>query len=324
MKRPSRELSIFSLSALDVLAMATGTFVLLMVILMPYYRMSFDANAAIQGALAATDDQAAEADELLRAAAADARAAAELQAEADEIAQAAATAHAAAASLRQDADAADGRAGSDQRRVDEMRAIVEQRVIRELDLVFVIDTTASMGGVLRELALSMGGIVRVLERLVPSLRVGVVAYRDRDLRQWVTRAMPLTPTDRAEAEVLSFVAGLRASNRSGTTVDEDLYAGLVEALAMRFRPGAKQTIIVIGDARAHDQEQQAALIAAERFALGGERRTVSTLFIPTESFRRFGRGDREFFAVLARAGRGEFNDHRGQMIESILLSVLDE
>ena len=48
MKRPSRELSIFSLSALDVLAMATGTFVLLMVILMPYYRMSFDANAAIE------------------------------------------------------------------------------------------------------------------------------------------------------------------------------------------------------------------------------------------------------------------------------------
>ena len=62
MKRANREVSIFSLSALDVLAMATGTFVLLMVLLMPYYRMTVDANAAMNDVLASTEEQTAEAE----------------------------------------------------------------------------------------------------------------------------------------------------------------------------------------------------------------------------------------------------------------------
>ena len=55
MKRRSRELSIFNLSALDVLATATGVFVLLVVMLMPYYRKSFDANAEIEDATVGGD-----------------------------------------------------------------------------------------------------------------------------------------------------------------------------------------------------------------------------------------------------------------------------
>ena len=49
MRRPSRTVSIFTLSALDVLAMATGVFVLLVVMLMPYYRKTFDAGAEMEG-----------------------------------------------------------------------------------------------------------------------------------------------------------------------------------------------------------------------------------------------------------------------------------
>ena len=54
MRLPSRELQIFSLSALDVLAMACGVFVLLLVLMMPYYRRSFDAAAATEAIRAAT------------------------------------------------------------------------------------------------------------------------------------------------------------------------------------------------------------------------------------------------------------------------------
>ena len=54
------------------------------------------------------------------------------------------------------------------------------------------------------------------------------------------------------------------------------------------------------------------------------RRNVSALFIRTPSSVRFGRGDRKFFKAMADAGKGNFNDHSGQMIESILLSVLVE
>jgi hypothetical protein len=53
MKRPNRTLSIFTLSALDVLAVATGVFVLLLVMLMPYYRMVHHATAETEGVRAA-------------------------------------------------------------------------------------------------------------------------------------------------------------------------------------------------------------------------------------------------------------------------------
>jgi hypothetical protein len=45
MRRRNRSISILSMSALDVLAMASGVFVLLLVILMPYYRKTMDAHA---------------------------------------------------------------------------------------------------------------------------------------------------------------------------------------------------------------------------------------------------------------------------------------
>src|ERR671919_372666 len=54
MKRRHRTISILSMSALDVLAMATGVFVLLLVMLMPYYRKTMDAHAEIDAAHVAT------------------------------------------------------------------------------------------------------------------------------------------------------------------------------------------------------------------------------------------------------------------------------
>ena len=47
MRRRDRTISILTLSALDVLAMATGVFVLLLVMWVPYYRRTLDANAEI-------------------------------------------------------------------------------------------------------------------------------------------------------------------------------------------------------------------------------------------------------------------------------------
>lgn len=324
MKLPSRDVSIFSMSALDVLAMATGTFVLLVVILMPYYRMTVDANAAMDDVLASTEAQQAEAEALERAAAADQAATEQKIAEAEEILRAAAELRAAAISLRQEADAADGRAGSDSRRIAELQAQIEQQIIKELDLVFVIDTTASMTQVIRQLRESMAGIVRILERLVPSLRVGVVSYRDRELPGRVVESIQLTPTDTSLDRIQRFVGGLRASRVGGNTVHEDVDKGLEEALSMRFRPDAKLTIIVIGDAAAHRPEQAYTLRIANRFHNSGARRTISTLFVPTRSFLAGGRGGRKFFQDLAQAGGGTYNQHSGQLIEGVLLSVLEE
>jgi len=323
MKRRSRELSIFNLSALDVLATATGVFVLLVVMLMPYYRKSFDANAEIEDVRVAVAEVTAEADLIERSANAEASAAQDLQAESDRIRRAAAEEKAAATSLIEEAAVADGRAADNKRKLAEMQAIMEQRVIRELDLIFVVDTTASMTFVLRELSLSMAGIISVLERLVPSLRVGVVAYRDYDLGGEVLRILAPTATAGGAGQVLQFVDDLRAARKGGPTPQEALFAGLSQALSLGLRPNAKQNIIIVGDAAAHDAKQSETLIMARQYAASGQRRSISTLFVPTESYRRFGSGDREFFASLANAGGGQFNEHSGQLMESVLLSVLD-
>ena len=322
-RRPNRELQIFSLSALDVLAMATGAFVLLMVILLPYYRMVQDAQAEVEGVRVSTESLQAEAIEVMRAATAEAAAADEIQAEADSILNAAAAQRAAASSRLKQAASATGRAADNERKVAELQAIVDQRIIKELDLVFVVDTTASMSNVLEELAYSMSGIIRVLERLVPSLRVGVVAYRDHDLRGQLLKVLEPTRTKGGAAAVQDFVERLRASPVGGRTPQEALYDGLQRALAMPLRSGAKQSIIVIGDAAAHSVDQASTLSLASRYASSGRKRSISTLFVTTESFLRFGSGDREFFSRLASSGRGEFNDHRGALTESVLLSVLD-
>ena len=47
MRKPSRGIEIFSLSALDILAMSTGAFVVLLTLLMPYYQMTAKAGAEI-------------------------------------------------------------------------------------------------------------------------------------------------------------------------------------------------------------------------------------------------------------------------------------
>jgi Mg-chelatase subunit ChlD len=322
MKRPSRTLSIFTLSALDVLAMATGTFVLIVVLLMPYYRKSFDAQAEIEEVRVESATVSAEAEALQQVADRDRAAAAQAQAEAEKLQSAAAELQAAAAAQQDQTRAAEAETAARQRRIEDLRKLAEQRVVEELDLVFVVDTTRSMKPVLDELAISMKSIVRILERLVPSVRIGFVAYRDRDAGVKPLIVLPLTETDTGLERLLRFVSRIKISPRGSATVEEDMYLGLTRALSMRLRPDAKQSVIVIGDAAAHPWEASKTLNRAKRFARRAERNSLSALYVSTPSSRRFGDTGRGFFIDLAAAGGVEFSEHSGRMIESVLLSVL--
>lgn len=324
MKRRNRDLVIFNLSALDVLAVATGTFVLLVVLLMPYFRKTLDANAALADVRVSIAQLEAEIEGVGRAAAADLAAASASAAQAASLEAAAAERRSLADELNRESQRTAARAAQDERLSATLEKAYDKRIIEDLDLVFVIDTTASMRPVIRDLSLSLGGIVRVLERLVPSLRVGVVAYRDYDVGAgWFVRSLPPTPTASAMAQVQDFVDWLKRAPRSSKTPREAVLLGLGEALSLPLRPGAKQSVIVIGDAAPHRDEERQTLDLARRYARSAPERSVSALFVDTPSYRIFGTGDREFFALLARHGRGEFNDHSGGMIESVLLSVLE-
>jgi hypothetical protein len=313
MRRPSREISIFTLSALDVLAMAAGVFVLLLVMLMPYHRMVLDANATLEAV------RIADAETVTRVRTLEEQGSLQ-RAEAEAAEAEAAALRAQAASLQQ--------AAAEQRRQAQRSAAaqapegdVTAPVVDAIDLVFVVDTTASMEPVLREIATSLRGIVRILERLVPSLRVGVVAYNDRDTGQVPVVTLPPTPTEHGLARIVGFIEGLSASVVGSRTVEEDVYLGLTTAAALPLRPEARQALVVIGDAPAHDYEQAQTLFRAEAFVRGHDRRSISTLFVTTPSSLLHGNQARPFFVALANAGGGDFNDHAGSMIEGVLLSV---
>ena len=107
MRRPSREINIFSISALDLFASAMGSFILIAVMLFPYYQKS--------------------------------------------------------------------------------------AIVRELDLVFVMDTTGSMGKEIKSMQQNLILTARVLRKASPRLRVGFVVYRDRGAKEaYLVRSLPLT------------------------------------------------------------------------------------------------------------------------------------
>lgn len=308
MRRPNRTVSIFTLSALDVLAMATGVFVLLVVMLMPYYRKTHDANAAIEATRVAIVETVAEIEPLEEVAVTRAAAAAAIEAEVSAL-------EAAAAALENRPAPAPvvSAAGGE-----------KQVVVEAIDLVFVIDTTASMTPVLRQLAASIRSIVRILERMVPSVRIGVSAYKDRDTGLAPVVVLPLTPTDPGLERITRFVEDLDASPVGSRTIEEDVHLGLDAAMAMRFRPDARQALVLIGDAGVHRQFVNEVLFRVRRFTQGRELRTISALHVTTPSSLSHGQRGRPFFQEVALAGNGDFNDHAGSMIASILLSVLTE
>ncbi len=314
MRRSRPELSIFTMSALDVLATATGVFVLLLVLVMPYYRKSFDAGAEITArrvAAAETRAQVAAIDQattLYRGGASAARAEAERL-------------NTVAAALER--RAATHRSAANTTSVRPVPATGGNReVVGALDLVFAIDTTASMGPVIRELASSMRAIVRIVERLVPSVRVGIAAYSDTDTGLPPLEVLPLTSAERDLPRIMAFVDGLRESPFGSPTIEEDVHLGLGAAMSMQFRPDALQSIILIGDAEAHPEFRDETLFRVRAFVGRGDKRSVSALFTTTPSSLRGGPRSRTYFANVARAGNGSFNDYAGSMIASVLLSLL--
>jgi von Willebrand factor type A domain len=310
MKRPNRTISILSMSALDVLAMATGVFVLLLVMLMPYYRKTEEAHAEIEAARVAAAATLAEVQSLETTAArhrAEAGAATKEAAELD--ARAAALEQAARQKL---APRPEVREGPDP----------EHQVIEAIDLVFVIDTTASMGPVIRELAVSIRSIVRIVQRLVPSVRIGISAYKDRDVPLPPVITFPLTPTDPHLPRIVGFLDSLEESPIGSRSIEEDVHLGLEAATLMRWRPDARQALVVIGDAAAHAEYVNETFWRVQNFVQKNELRTVSTLFVTTPSSLSAGQRARPYFQALAKAANGPFNDHTGSMIESVLLSVL--
>jgi Mg-chelatase subunit ChlD len=116
---------------------------------------------------------------------------------------------------------------------------------RTIDIVFAVDTTGSMGGLLdgaKRTVWSIANQVRDLEKNA-DLRIGLVAYRDNG-DDYVTKDFALTDDlDSVFAELTSYQAS------GGGDVPENVDAALYDAVHnMKWRSGAKKMIFLVGDA----------------------------------------------------------------------------
>ena len=114
-----------------------------------------------------------------------------------------------------------------------------------IDVVFAVDTTSSMGGLLEGAKRTVWSIATHIRQTEPSaaLRIGLVAYRDLG-DDYVTRDFALTDDlDAVFAELSSYRAA------GGGDLPEDVDAALDDTLhKMQWRGGARQLVFLVGDA----------------------------------------------------------------------------
>ena len=184
-----------------------------------------------------------------------------------------------------------------------------------LDVVFVVDATGSMGWLIQEVKERITSLSRWIRRLVPVTRFGVVAYRDDDDPEFLTRVQPLTLQVR---RVEGFLDQLEA--RGGGDYPEAVDAGLETAIEKAgWKRDSRRVVILIGDAPPHPERLQQTLAMARRFhAAGGTITAVDVRFDanPTLAAARLGKRVEELqtlgdggvmpqFQWLAEAGGGD-------------------
>jgi Mg-chelatase subunit ChlD len=125
-------------------------------------------------------------------------------------------------------------------------------MLRRLDIVFVIDTTGSMGPCIAEVRKKLNHLASSVSgaSVRPDVAFGVVAYRDHPPQEpsYVTCVNPIVSD---LAAVQRTISGLTAEG--GGDEPEAVMDGLWDALQKsQWRQGSQRVILLVGDAPAHD------------------------------------------------------------------------
>jgi len=145
-----------------------------------------------------------------------------------------------------------------------------------LDVMFVVDATGSMDWAIAEVRTRIADIVDSVRSLVPIARFGVVAYRDYDDPEFVTRVQPLSFS---LAKLTAFLDTLEAVG--GGSWQEAVTAGMEAAMDANWRTGARRVVVIIGDAPPHEADMGRLLALAQDMVTNGGQ--VSTLDVSNDS-----------------------------------------
>lgn len=276
MRRPSRQLNIFSISSLDLFASAMGAFVIIAVILFPYYMKNDD---AVQKARMAK---------------------AELKEAQKKV-----------AGLEEAKKKAESKADALQP--------------KDIEVVFVCDTTGSMGKHIDGIKTNLKDVVDILKLVNKRTRIGFVAYKDIIERGnpniYVTKTFALREMDTPSFQRLnSFVDNLTAFSIKNSDPPESLSYGLSDAINMPWSSGkSKHIIIVITDASAKDPGKTMAL--AKQFMARSASAKITTILARTENMDPKAPA---FLKQLAQIGKGEYIIDSGRMLNSLMRATLSD
>lgn len=169
-----------------------------------------------------------------------------------------------------------------------------------LEMVFVIDTTGSMGGLIEGAKQRAWGIVNEVMQTPshPAVSIGLVAYRDHG-DQYVTQVLPLTNNlDKVYSVLMDYQAA------GGGDGPEDVRRALADGVSQAgwSKSSAKvaQIIFLVGDAPPHDDyldEPDTITTTAEAVQRG--------MIVNTIQCGQMG-GTKEVWEAIAKRGQGQY------------------
>ncbi len=168
-----------------------------------------------------------------------------------------------------------------------------------MEMVFVLDTTGSMGGLLSGAKQRIWGIVNGVMQAssLSSVKVGLVAYRDRG-DSYVTQVLPLTEDlDKVYSTLMEYQA--EGGGDEAENVRRALAQGVANAGWSQPSANHAQILFLVGDAPPHDYaDEQDPLTTADLAVKQGI--IVNTIQCGTSATTK------DVWEAIARRGQGQY------------------
>ena len=168
-----------------------------------------------------------------------------------------------------------------------------------LEMVFVLDTTGSMGGLIDGAKQRIWGIINeVMQKpSKPRVRVGLVAYRDNG-DDYVTKILPITEDlDKAYTTLMDYQAS--GGGDTPENVRKALAEGVKKAGWSPSKIGLAQIVFLVGDAPPQNYAQEPDVLVTTAEAV---RKNMIVNTIQCGDLN----GTREIWQSIARRGEGKY------------------
>ncbi len=168
-----------------------------------------------------------------------------------------------------------------------------------MEMVFVLDTTGSMGGLLTGAKQRIWGIVNEVMQSssLSSVKVGLVAYRDRG-DQYVTQVLPLTEDlDKVYSTLMDYEAA--GGGDEAENVRRALAEGVAKAGWSQSSAKHAQILFLVGDAPPHDYADEPDTLTTANLAVK-RGIVVNTIQCGTSG------ATKQTWEAIARQGQGKY------------------